>query len=659
MVRPFRFALVALLLGAGLLLPVLLRGQAPEEAVTRPPGNPGEPVASQPWAPRTTTSSSNKPAVIASTVSRPAVPAPSPPSAPPPRRLPLPDDGLTLPRGTAPSAQATLRPVEARLPAQVQQPVPATPREPLPLPPALREANNLVAPPKGDGGLQLVTTGSAPGTSGSLKAVASTPGTPHTPAPQPSGPLSSVSNSVLSVELLGPAQVILDDIMPCELVVRNQGSQVLTDVRVDLPLPQGLRFVTAQPLPETHPDRLTWHLGVLEVRGERRLRTDLMAKATDAIALQPQASYQAGAAYRPEVVRPILSVSQVGPEVVPRGMTMTLQLRLTNHGSTPLQKVMLWDRLPAGLYHSQGSNIYAEVGQLAAGESRVITLDVIAHRAGRWVNEVVAEAEGVKKTISRTPILVAEPSLKVRVLGPDRVTVGGEVDYRLEISNGRQGPAAHNIRLTQKLPTGLELIQATTRGELDALNQRIGWQLGTLEPGQMQTVFVKARCLGPGSWTTQLTLAADQIAATQTEHTLLGEGGCRLTVQVQALEEALEVGSDTVYEVRLTNAGNEPVKNARISAWVPEGLAPLRAEGPHGGRIQQQHVLFESVPSLEARATSLYRIRVRGQRTGAWRMRVEAMAEQMARPILEEATIQVLPDPRTQNPPGVLKTLED
>jgi len=220
----------------------------------------------------------------------------------------------------------------------------------------------------------------------------------------------------------------------------------------------------------------------------------------------------------------------------------------------------------------------------------------------------------------------------------------------LEVINGPRGPAANGLKLRQALPEGLELIQATTNGQFEPLNRRVVWQLGTLEPGQMQTVFVKVRCLVPGQWLSRATLTADQMAATTSEHTLAGEGGCLLNLTVQGREEHLEVNGETVYEARVVNPGTKPARNMRLSAWIPEGMAPLKADGPEGVgvRIQQQQVVFESVKQLDPKAAVVFRVRVRGQRPGVWRLRVEVLADQMARPIIDELPVSVQPDSRTR-----------
>jgi hypothetical protein len=474
------------------------------------------------------------------------------------------------------------------------------------------------------------------------------------PQPQPTGPLPSVATTGLSVEVLGPKQVGLNDVLPCELVVRNPGTQVLAGVRIELPLPAGLRLVAAEPMPDVQPERLVWDLGPVEVRGERRLRIDLLARSAEDLVLQPRANYHS-AAYRPEVVRSAFVVEQLGPDVVPRGMAARLRLRVTNHSPQPLEKVVVTTRLPAGLFHPNGQVQTALVGQLVAGESRTVEQEVVAHRPGRWINEIVAEAEGGQKATTRAAVTVAEPNLSVRLLGPDRVSVGAEADWRLEIVNGRQGPAAHNLRVTMTLPEGVEPTQATTQARIDSLNRRIVWQLGGLEPGQQQTVLVKARCEAAGTWTTRAVVQADQLTTTLAEQTVqvaAGDGASRLGLGVQAAQDHLEVGDETVYEIRLSNLGSRPEEKIRLSAWVPEGMVPLRAEGPTDGRILQQQVQFAPVPSLEPRATYVYRLWARGQRPGTWRLRVETAAEGQSRPLIVECPILVQTVARAVRPSG-------
>jgi uncharacterized repeat protein (TIGR01451 family) len=106
-------------------------------------------------------------------------------------------------------------------------------------------------------------------------------------------------------------------------------------------------------------------------------------------------------------------VALLGPASANRGETVTFQIQLANDGTAPIRHIVLRDQLPAGLMYLRGYVVEADVGDLAPGQSRTVRLEATAAQVGRFVNEVLATADGGVRATSRCAVeIVAAPDAK-------------------------------------------------------------------------------------------------------------------------------------------------------------------------------------------------------------------------------------------------------
>jgi hypothetical protein len=187
----------------------------------------------------------------------------------------------------------------------------------------------------------------------------------------------------------------------------------------------------------------------------------------------------------------------------------------------------------------------------------------------------------------------------------------------------------------------LEFVAASTGGAFQPAGHVIRWPLGALAEGQSQGVTFRLRARTPGDWAVQAVATAERVAGATATHAVRIEGVPALALEVLAHDNALVVGGETTYELRVLNRGSAPGENVRLIAWLPEGLAPIKVEGPAHGAAQGQQVVFLPLPQLPPRVDAVYRIRVRGRASAAGRFRVELRADSLSRPVLEELSTLV------------------
>jgi uncharacterized repeat protein (TIGR01451 family) len=434
---------------------------------------------------------------------------------------------------------------------------------------------------------------------------------------------------------------VLGKPLPYQIVVRNAGAATAARVRVEDELPAGARCLRSDPPAEVHGRQLVWQLGSLDAGAERRLQVEVEPAGEGDYEDSVTATCSTAAApMRTHVTRPQLALTMTAPEKADVGGAVKFQLVVGNPGSAPATHVVLHDWLPAGLQSPHGSDIEADVGTLAAGETKTVSLTATAIKGGRTVNEVIVTADNDLQTAAQAALMIREAALLVRKTGPQQTVLNREVDYHLEVVNPGQAPAG-NVKLADNLPAGLEFLAAGDSGAYTAATRSVEWSLGTLAPKESRAVTLRLVARTPGDWVNQAVAHADHGLEAKAALAVHVEGIPALTLEAVDLDDPVEVGTETSYKIRVVNQGTGACHHVQILATVPDGMTALDAQGPAAHRIQGQQVTFDPVPMLAGRADAVFWLRVRAVRRGDWRFKVHLTCAELQRPVYKEESTSV------------------
>jgi uncharacterized repeat protein (TIGR01451 family) len=456
------------------------------------------------------------------------------------------------------------------------------------------------------------------------------------PSALPRGKGQTVS---LYLEKIGPSAGSVGRPFSYELVVANAGPTPVEGVRVVDELPDHAQCLRTEPAAEAHGRRLEWDLGRLEAGAERRLRVEVRPGRAGKFQDLASAACSIGPAAGADVRPPQLALTLNGPAQAPLGAAVAFHLQVTNNGTGPATHVVVHDRLPRGLKHAQGSDVRAELGTLAPGESKALTLETTAVAGGRQVNEAVATADDGLEAPASAPVQVGTPVLAVRLTGPKETALAGELEQRLEVVNTGTAPAT-GVRLANVLPEGLEFLAAGDGGAYTAGTRQVDWAIGTLAPGPGRAVTVRVVARKPGDWLNQAVAQADWGLEARAGAPVHVEGVPALALQVKDQDNPIEIGAETTYDLRVLNQGTAACSQLQLEAVVPDGLTLVGAEPP-AHRVMGQRVLFDPVAALAAHADSAFRVKVRAKAAGDWRFKAYLSCEQLQRPVCQEKSTQV------------------
>jgi uncharacterized repeat protein (TIGR01451 family) len=469
---------------------------------------------------------------------------------------------------------------------------------------------------------------------------AQAPASPDRPATPPaSGP----AIPTLQVEKVGPASLNIGKPLRYEIVVRNPGSVPVLSVQVEEQLPAGARFTSADPRPMMRSGLLVWNLGNLDAGAEKRIKIELQPVGEGELDSRAIVTFSTQADLHTRITQPKLTLTKTGPQTAQVGQPAIFQLQLTNVGTGPATGVVLHDHLPEGLRHANGSDVETDLGTLAPGESKTITLETTAAKAGRYINQAVVSGDDGLQALAQVPIVITEPMLTLRKTGPKRLYLGRYADFQLEVANPGSAPAS-NVQIIDNLPPEFDFVEASEGGKFDPATRTVTWNLASLPAGQKQTISVKGQAKAPGDSVNQAIAHADGGLEAKASVTVHLEGVPALLLEVVDLEDPIEVGAETTYEIRVVNQGTSATTNLQIIATVPQGMTTRDATGPTPHHLQGPQVIFDKLPTLAPKADALFRVKVVGEQPGDMRFKVQMTSDQLRSPVYEEESTRVYKD---------------
>jgi uncharacterized repeat protein (TIGR01451 family) len=181
-------------------------------------------------------------------------------------------------------------------------------------------------------------------------------------------------------------------------------------------------------------------------------------------------------------------------------------------------------------------------------------------------------------------------------------------------------------------------------GEYDAATHAVYWSLTELPKGEKGTVEVVAMPTETGSQTLQVEGHAQQGLTDHTQREIVVEGISAIMFEVRDLEDPIEVGGETGYEIRIVNQGTKAATNVQVVVDMPPGLKLISAEGEAQHKVQDGRLVFEPIQQLTPKADTVLRIRAQGLQAGDQRIMVQVNTDDMKDPIRREESTRVFGD---------------
>jgi uncharacterized repeat protein (TIGR01451 family) len=449
----------------------------------------------------------------------------------------------------------------------------------------------------------------------------------------------------VSLEWIGPPTAKLGQPVTYQIIVKNISATAVQGVVVRTKVPAGVTVQATEPKAFTEVNLLIWDLGTLQPRQERRLDLQLMPDAKGDLACQALVTFTGSSTARIRVREPKLVLKATSPDKVLLGDVATVTLTVTNPGDGAADRVRVKVALPEGLEHARGRVVEFDLGNLGPNETRSVQLVCATKTGGEQKCDAVATAEGNLKSEDSAVLEVILPRLDLTVSGPKLRYLDRKAIYVFKIINPGSAPAS-NVTISDQVPEGFKFLTASDGGRHDFATRTVSWFVGDLTPGQSREVSLEVLAINTGEHKHKANVIAARGLRNDAEIITRVEGLSALLMELVDLDDPVEVGADTAYEIRVTNTGSKTETNLQLICTVPDKMDFRGAAGAANCKfhVQGKDVIFEPLPKLAPRADAIYRVNVRGIAPGDLRFRARITADGLTEPVLKEESTKVYGD---------------
>ena len=448
----------------------------------------------------------------------------------------------------------------------------------------------------------------------------------------------------LTIQKFAPAEIQVGRAAKLRIKVTNTGQTAASGVEVRDQVPRGTQLVGTTPQAQRGVrGELIWDLGAMQPGQEEIVEVELMPTAEGEIGSVATVRFNAEASARSIATKPELVVEVACPSRVTIGEDVILAITVSNPGTGVATGVVLEEHVPAGLQHTAGTELEYEVGTLKPNEARKLELTLEAARPGPYTNLLVVRGDANLRTENKREVTIVAPQLDVAMDGPNRRYLERKATYTVSISNPGTAPA-RAVELVAQLPHGLDFVSADNQGHYDQSTRTVLWRLAELPINTTGSVKLTTMPMEAGQKTIRIAGTAEKVSPVEKQQPVQIEGIAAILFQVVDVDDPIEKGGETAYEIRVVNQGSKAATNVQIVAQVPPEMKIIAAEGPVRHLVNGNQVRFESLSRLAPKADTTYRVRVQGLQPGDLRIRVQLQADEMDTPVVKEESTRVYSD---------------
>lgn len=463
----------------------------------------------------------------------------------------------------------------------------------------------------------------------------------HEAFPTPSAPVQTgpVTPQV-TVEWVKRGEFNVGQECQAELVVRNTGSTAVSNVAVDAFFPTNVRLIAAEPKPSAATDRLVWTFDQLPAGGEQKMSVKMIPSKRGDIAASAQVRLMTTNSTAFSVQEPMLKVSVKSPaQEVMLGDPASQMITVTNPGTGTAHDVKVEAKLSAGLEHpTREDSLIIDVGAVGPGETRSYRLGLTAAKGGAQSVTVTATSSCDASSTDTAEFTVIAPSLKVAMEGPSLRYKGRNAKYTLTITNDGS-VVNNNVRISQPVSEGFKFVSADHGGKYDPAINSVQWFVARLAPGESTQVACELNSLKLGEFTQTAQVVSDAGVQADAKVETRIDGIASLTMELLDLDDPVEVGSETAYEIHVKNDGSKVATGVTIVCDLPSGMEFLSAKAPVDQVIEGRQLVFNPIDQIAPGAQVTVRIQMKVTRDGSHRLRARLTGGGLQEPMqLEEVT---------------------
>lgn len=446
----------------------------------------------------------------------------------------------------------------------------------------------------------------------------------------------------ISLESSSPITATVGKTVEQQIVVRNTGAVAAEQVEVRGRLSIDSELISTDPKAEVVDSTLVWRFARIPASGQQTIILRVKPLIAGELSCQTNVSFKSTGAMKTQVQEAKLKLTCEAPTSVVVGSEVRLVMNVSNIGNAVAEGVQIRQLMPGVVQTGvpAGKPLALEVGTLMPGESRVLETASIARHAGLVRISLVAQAEDGTQTTAEHMLRVTAPKLALQVNGPDFRYVNRKATYQFMLANPGDALAT-NVNLMVGLPEGLEYVDASGDAVYNPEKRTIAWAIGSLAAQQRRDFTVNVLPKSEGQHLQRVVAWADGNLMAKSDKVTRVDGVTALVMEITDLEDPIEIGSETAYQIHIMNRGTKSAERVQLAVTVPDGMTPVRVESSGKYRIQGQQIQFEPIASLGPQSATVFQVYVKGTARGMQRFRAVMNCPTMPNAVITEESTEV------------------
>ena len=259
-------------------------------------------------------------------------------------------------------------------------------------------------------------------------------------------PTGDRATSTLLVEVTAPTRMAVGRPYDYQIRVTNlTKGLVLEDVGVHQTSGESLAVESSDPkLAKSERGEARWTIPRLGPGETATIKVTALGEKEGQASSCIRVTYEPTLCVATEFIKPEVQVTKEAPKAVDICDPITFRYVVKNTGSGAVRGLRLSDELPRGLTTADGKQIVAtEVGDLAEGQAKEVTVKLAANQVGDFTSRAVTEGQDeLRAQSNQTTTAVRQPKLTVKIAGPESEYVDERVTYQVTVKNEGEAPAA-------------------------------------------------------------------------------------------------------------------------------------------------------------------------------------------------------------------------
>ena len=492
----------------------------------------------------------------------------------------------------------------------------------------------------------------------------------------------------VNLELSGPPNAAVGSEAKYRITINNTGDLPLHDVVITNRVPSQLQYESSSIVAETLANSIKWKISEL---GAGQVETILVnykvtrdGPISNCVSVTNVERVEDRECVSTNASLPELELNVTGPDAATVGQQITYAISITNRSTSTLNNLIIKNTFDDGLKHAVAqSPIERDLGPLSSGQTRNdIGVTFTVTKPGRLCQSVEIVGDGIAAT-QRTICINAKPqsqtapaALRVEKRGPKTGRVGEAIVFDVIVTNTGGAPLK-DVKVVDTFERGLEPSRVSDGYKIE--EDQLTWRFDVIPPGESQQLQVEALCKEAIRACSRVTVTAaedlvmadeacvqiapavggDRSPADQTGPTTpspeANSGGQKdaeigdvLSLSVSDLRDEVPVGSNIIYEIKVTNLQNIVDSDVIVALTVPEGLAPTeRGVGivaPSNPNISGRVIQFNPVAEIRPGESLIYRIPIQAEQAGQFRSQIRVNSASQRRPLIRTEDSSVYSD---------------